>query len=276
MLIENEARDAGLKKEHGLSIYIDTGEEKILFDAGASGDFADNAGKLGVDLKDVDMVVVSHAHHDHTGGLLRFLELNGNAQIYINTYAMQSFFYKFLFKKENISAPRELFEKYQERICLLDGDTEINKRITLVSGFKRVYPLVKSSRSLLVERNGKYQEDEFDHEQAMVIDNSGKLVIITGCSHNGVDNMLETIIERFPGMPVQTVIGGFHLMGFPFDNLMGESGKNICELSDRLLSYGIEKTLTCHCTGKRAYNILKGRMGEKIEYFDTGKNIVFS
>ena len=86
-LIENTACREGLVCEHGLSLYIETGSKRILFDAGQTGAFGDNAEKLGIDLSRVDLAVLSHGHYDHGGGLKRFLELNAAAPVYINQSA---------------------------------------------------------------------------------------------------------------------------------------------------------------------------------------------
>ena len=88
-LMENTASAECYTAEHGLSIYIETKNHVILFDSGASGAFADNAEKLGVDLGKVEMAVLSHGHYDHGGGLLRFMEKNKTAPIYMSACAFE-------------------------------------------------------------------------------------------------------------------------------------------------------------------------------------------
>ncbi len=273
MLIENENDNTDLQKEHGMSMYIETDGKKLLFDTGISGAFMDNAAKMCIDIGDIDNVFISHSHSDHGGGLLRFLQVNKKAAVYMSDKAKREYFIKLLVIKENISIPHEVFDTFSDRICFINDFTKIEDGIFLVTKFKRKYPLVRSSKNLLVRQDGQFVRDEFDHEIALVIENKGKLIIVTGCSHNGVDNMVESVMGYFPDMPIQTVIGGFHLMGFPLSNLMGESRKNITSLGNRLLDYQIEKTYTCHCTGKRGYSILKEIMEDKIEYFYTGMQI---
>ncbi len=86
-LMENAAAREDLAAEHGLSLLIETGAHRILFDAGQTGAFAENAERLGLDLGMVDLAVLSHGHYDHSGGLLRFLECNGHAKAYVNQHA---------------------------------------------------------------------------------------------------------------------------------------------------------------------------------------------
>ena len=88
-LMENTASAECYTAEHGLSIFIETKNHVILFDSGASGAFADNAEKLGVDLGKVEMAVLSHGHYDHGGGLLRFMEKNKTAPIYMSACAFE-------------------------------------------------------------------------------------------------------------------------------------------------------------------------------------------
>ena len=88
-LMENTTCCDELFCEHGLSLYIETEGHRILFDAGQSAAFADNAEKLGVDLREVDFAVLSHGHYDHGGGLGRFLEIHKTAPVYVSRYAFE-------------------------------------------------------------------------------------------------------------------------------------------------------------------------------------------
>ena len=87
VLMENTAISPAFATEHGLSLYIETGKHKILFDAGQSGAFADNAAALGIDLQGTDLAILSHGHYDHADGLPVFLQRNSHAKIYVNEHA---------------------------------------------------------------------------------------------------------------------------------------------------------------------------------------------
>jgi 7,8-dihydropterin-6-yl-methyl-4-(beta-D-ribofuranosyl)aminobenzene 5'-phosphate synthase len=272
MLIENNTLSQSLKKEHGLSLYIETMNRKILFDTGASGDFIDNAARLGINIEDIDSVIISHAHKDHSGGLIRFLEVNSKAKVYMSRKNVHEYYAKLFVFKKNISMPKEVFKTYKNRIHFVDEFTDLGKDAFIISKFARKYPLLKSNKHLLVKVNQKLISDNFEHELVLVINNGGKLIIFSGCSHNGIENMIETVFEYFPNAPVQAVIGGLHLMDFP-RNVLQESHKDITAMGNRLMDYNIEKIYTCHCTGQRAFNILKQLMGHKIENFKTGMKI---
>ena len=89
VLSENTSSSEKLGSEHGLSLYIETETHKILFDTGASGLFAENAEKMGVDLTRIDLAVISHGHYDHGGGLKTFLGINNRAKIYLHQMALE-------------------------------------------------------------------------------------------------------------------------------------------------------------------------------------------
>jgi 7,8-dihydropterin-6-yl-methyl-4-(beta-D-ribofuranosyl)aminobenzene 5'-phosphate synthase len=91
-LVENTAVRDELGSEHGLSLYIETDNHKILFDSGAADTFAKNAALLGVDLSAVDIAFLSHAHYDHGGGLKTFLSLNGSAKVYVGETAFDGYY----------------------------------------------------------------------------------------------------------------------------------------------------------------------------------------
>ena len=91
-LVDNISNKKGIGCEHGLSLYIETKEKKILFDTGASDLFLENAQKLGVDINDIDYAVLSHGHYDHGGGLKRFLEVNSTAEVIMKREAFEKYY----------------------------------------------------------------------------------------------------------------------------------------------------------------------------------------
>lgn len=276
VLLENElaANSRGLKAEHGLSLYIEANGKKILFDAGPSESFIDNATKMGIKLEDIDIAVLSHAHADHAGGIVKFLELNHQASLYMSKNAVQQCFFKMGFLKKDVSIPGDVFAKHAQRICYIDDFTEIAEGVFLIPNItNHPHPLGEGGKKLLVKKDGKFYQDSFEHEVIMVIKQAEKIAVFTGCSHNGIANMAEAAVSRFPGTPIQALVGGFHLMGIPFKKTLGESKPFIEELAKTMLKFNIEKTYTCHCTGQKAFNILKKSMQNNLQYISTGQKI---
>lgn len=272
VLIENNSVSQELNKEHGLSLYLETANRKIVFDTGASGNFVENAAKMAINLQEVDTLIISHAHKDHSGGLLRFLELNTKASVFISSQVYKEYYAKLFFIEKEISAPVDIINRYKERIIFVDEFTELGDELFIFTKFIKKYPLLKGNKSLFVKQNQQLMYDDFNHEIALVIREQNKIVLISGCSHNGIENMIETVMATFSSTPIQVVIGGFHLLDFP-QSIWIESKEAIRQIGNRLLEYKIDKIYTCHCTGKRAFFILKEVMGATMECFHTGMEI---
>ena len=276
VLVENNALEGrkDLSAEHGLSLHIEHNGKQILFDTGVSDAFSRNAQKLGVDVRAVDMVVISHHHFDHGGGLAHFLETNTRAKVYLKRHdAGNCYFKAFGILEKYIGLDTSLFEKYADRFEFVDRFTEISPEIFILTEIGKPYPVPKGNRYLFVKQGNTYTLDDFKHELMMVVREKEGLVVFTGCSHSGILNMIDTVTKQFEGLPIKAVFGGFHMIGLPILNLMAGSKAEVEGIGRKLLTYPIEKAYTGHCTGDKAYRIFKGVMGKKLEYLPTGSSV---
>jgi 7,8-dihydropterin-6-yl-methyl-4-(beta-D-ribofuranosyl)aminobenzene 5'-phosphate synthase len=267
-LVENTAISKDFGSEHGLSLYIETKKHKILFDVGASDLFLQNAKKLDVNIADVDFLVISHGHYDHGGGLKTFLKENTKAEVYLHRLAFGQY-YAIRPKDELdfIGLDEEL--KQNKQIVLTSDSFFINNEIQVFSNVLQREPRPKSNSGLLKEYKGQTVADTFAHEQNFVIEENGKILLATGCAHNGIINILEhfyTLKVRMPDL----VIGGFHLSS-------RSGGNEDSEIIDRIGKYLMgtkAKFYTCHCTGLEPYKRLKAIMGDSIDYLSAGSEII--
>jgi 7,8-dihydropterin-6-yl-methyl-4-(beta-D-ribofuranosyl)aminobenzene 5'-phosphate synthase len=262
VLIENTTCDTNFKEQHGLSFYIESHGLKILFDCGANGLFLRNAEKLGIDISAVDYLIISHGHYDHGGGLESFLKINDKAKIIISKHAFDDYYFKVLFIKKYIGLNKVL--KNNERIIFTNQDLTLGNDMVVfsnITGGKH-----RSIQSELLKReNGKLLPDDFEHEQCFIIDN----VLFAGCSHNGIVN----IYEKAKGIKdIKHIFGGFHLYN-PVTKKM-EDKVLIENIANEFKNENV-KIYTGHCTGKKAFKILKSILGEKIEEISTGKSYSF-
>lgn len=275
-LIENETgpgRD-DLSCEFGLSLHISSGGRSILFDTGTTGAFADNAAALGVDLETVDLAVLSHQHFDHAGGLARFFELNEKAPVYLRDCAIEQRTSKaFLVLKRSIGVDRALFLRRNDRFRYLKTDTEVAPGIWVLTWIGTIHPRPKGNDRLFVERDGALVHDTFDHEIVMVVREDDGMAVFSGCSHSGILNMVDAARRRFPDDPVKAVFGGFHLIGLPWFNSMAATGPEVEEIGRKMLERVDGPVFTGHCTGRKAFGVLKGVMGDTLRPFSTGATV---
>lgn len=264
VLTDNIA-DGNLKGEWGLSIYIEYQGKKFLLDTGASDLFAYNAEKLGKPIKEVDYAVLSHAHYDHSRSMKTFFERNSQAPFYLRKGSGENCYFKKWFIHKYVGLPKHILSDYKDRIVYADGDFEIIPGAYLVPHKTPDLNAAGRRENMCRRENGRWIYDDFAHEQSLVFKTEKGLVIFNSCCHGGVDNIIHETAATFPEEKVYGIVGGFHLFN--------KSGDEIREAMQRIKDTGIEYVCTGHCTKKRAYNILKSGMGEKLHQLSVGLQI---
>lgn len=244
-LMENTTCREDLCFEHGLSLYIETENHKILFDAGQSAAFADNAAKLGVDLRKVDFAVLSHGHYDHGGGLGKFLETNEKAPIYVSSHAFEPHY------SLNGYIGLDTNLRDHSRIRYVAEETALAEGITL----HQLKAAPMDTAGLTMEENGERKPDDFRHEQYLMIEERGKRILISGCSHKGILQIMEAFKPDI-------LVGGFHFMKITEEEALRFAAKKLMEY-DTVYYTG-------HCTGQKQFDFLKSIMGERLHYISAG------
>lgn len=267
VLVENTSISKDYKSKHGLSLYIETKKHKLLFDLGSDRLFLENAIKLGIDIADIDSVIISHGHKDHGGALEYFLENNTKANIYINQYAFEKYYANFLGMKWYIGLDRKL--KDLPRIILIENDYVIDQELQIFSNTEEYLYLPTSNDSLFVKQSGIYKHDTFKHEQYLIITENDNKALFSGCAHKGIVNILNKAKE-IAKQEMKYCISGFHL--YDRTKRKAESMERIKDIANAFLCQNTT-FYTCHCTGKEAYKILKDTVGNKMNYISTGQTI---
>ena len=268
-LIEDTSADNGCLYEHGLSFYVETPNHKLLVDAGASDKFLGNAYKLNIDLAKIDSLILSHGHYDHSGGIIPFAAINQEAQIYIHEKAAGDYNSVKPDRTYYAGIDKEI-EKLSQTIKI-NTDTVIDDELfifTNVAG-RRHWP--QGNQKLKKLQNKELIQDEFEHEQYLVIKAEGKEILMSGCAHNGILNILDRYIEH-EGHEPDAVISGFHMM--KATEYTVEEIETIKQTAYELKNYKT-KYYTGHCTGEPAFQIMKEILGDQIEYVRSGEEIIF-
>lgn len=268
-LLENTACYADLRHAHGLSLYLETPRHKVLFDAGPNGAFADNAEKLGVDLKAVDLAILSHGHYDHGGGLKRFLETNTTAPVCMHEGAFGNYWAIEKDGSKTYIGIDPALKDFRSRIALTGGVTQIDDELLLFDDVADTFGSLSAS-ALLKERmaDGTERTDDFHHEQDLLVTAEGKAILIAGCAHRGIVNIKEKA-EALLGRDVDAVIAGFHLFELP-ENAASDA---LIDRTGQALLAGHTVYYTGHCTGDYAFGRLKAILGDRLQRISGGKTI---
>ena len=231
VLYDNYTSRNGLISSNGFSCLIKGTNKTVLFDTGGDGKILlHNIKKLKVFPESVDVVVISHDHEDHTGGLLSFLSLNDDVSIYL---------------------PSILPDDLNQQITSYDAKTHL-----VVKPYKICNGLF--STGVMGNRT---------KEQALIINSKRGLILITGCAHPGIINIIEKAMKMF-NKRVLFVFGGFHLKGKSDDAIKAVIG--------RFVSLGVKKVGGSHCTGRRAMQLFKAKYGKNYIQMGVGKIILLN
>jgi len=271
-LVDNSVSLSGsqLIGEHGLSVYIETENTRILFDTGQNVALAHNARMLDIDLSRIDAVVVSHGHYDHTGGLEHLLKKNTAFSL----YAHPDIFDDKLrsrksgaYKKIGIPLDKNIFDNTDVQIRLSKDTAEIARGVFTSGEIPQKNDFESIESQFFVQRDGEIIPDPLADDQAVILDTQKGLVVLLGCSHRGVINTLNHVDRLFPENKIHAIIGGLHL---------GKtSDAKLNKIIDHLRAFELEKIGVSHCTGTKAMLALFERFKDKVFVNSVGTVNVF-
>lgn len=259
-LIENLVYKQGLVAEHGLSLYIETSDKKILFDTGQSGLFMQNAAKLGITIEDIDMVILSHGHYDHTGGLYPFLQKNTRAKVYAKN---EIFTAKYHGQSRFIGIEKNE-ELLKDRLIPIRTVTEVLPDVFIMPDISIYNPSDTHFGGMLVKQGNEFMPDEFNDELFLTLKHNGQINIVTACSHRGITNICQTAANYFR-LPVNLVLGGFHIKEC--------STAQYKEIINYIKQIQPKKIGVCHCTGVEKYALMQNDYHSPVFYNFTGYEV---
>ncbi len=271
ILTENTVYKRGLLGEHGLSLLIDAGKKRYLFDTGQSNVFLHNAAKLGIDIKGLDGVIISHGHYDHGGGMEHWQEL-GNAPIYVQEKAFEKKY------SENPNTRKLHYIGLEDKgswqkkadVRKLSGKaTQIAKGVHLLSEIPyttHFEPMLHSFWKSDAQHPGyELLADKMEDEQILVIEGDEGLRVFAGCAHAGIINCLRYVQAIFPGKGIHALVAGMHLKNCDCQRVE----KTIHALKELKINI----VVPVHCTGMRAIAAIKESLGSACILPEVGKKI---
>lgn len=253
VLMENTATSAALYAEHGLSLWIEAGGQKILFDMGQTDRLLDNARRLSVDLSSADLAVLSHGHYDHGGGLPVFLEQNHTASVYLLRSAFEPHFNA---TGKDIGLLPAL--EGHPQLVYTKGVTRIGEGLTLYPALPGEARYDLGSFGLTMRQGEQLVPDDFRHEQYLLIEENGLRVLCSGCSHRG-------ILDIAALFQPDVLIGGFHFSKLPLDDTLTGYARQLDQYPTAFY--------TCHCTGEAQYAWMQPHMS-RLHALSGGQRIV--
>jgi len=268
-VVDNAVGDAACWGEHGLSFLVETGGHRILFDTGLSGSvLGHNLDGLRIHTDDVQTVVLSHGHSDHTGGLAVALFRCPNAHVYAHPQAFMARFAVHEGKRQSVGCPISS-EQIERRafLHLARAPVEIVPGVWTTGVVPRALTPGTVRKHLMIEVNGQLEVDTFPDDQSLVIQAGQGLILLLGCCHSGLRNTLLHVQRTF-GPPPLAVVGGSHLAG--------ESPEELAQIVALLRGqYTDAKLYLNHCTGISVVAMLRAELGERISYCEAGTQLTF-
>lgn len=258
-----------LKSEHGLSLHICCHGRNILFDCGNSDALLYNAWKLGINLSELDAVVLSHSHYDHAGGFRYLVQKYPDIP---RLYTGPGFFEPKYGRSENccsnLSAGFDARFLEENGIAhqQVDGLLELCPGCYAVSGFPRLQPMETIPQRFVRRTETGFVPDDFRDEICLALETGDGIVLLVGCAHPGIVNMADHVRHVF-GKPIRAVFGGTHLAK--------ADGERIRLTVDALQKMGVALFGLSHCSGDGVACALREREGLKVCHLGPGDCIFF-
>jgi 7,8-dihydropterin-6-yl-methyl-4-(beta-D-ribofuranosyl)aminobenzene 5'-phosphate synthase len=269
ILIENTAPTPMVRGEYGLGVLIRVDGKGILLDAGMDDGLVKNLKALGVQASDIDVMVLSHGHFDHAGGLLNALDQIGPRDIYLHPEALWPKFVGTRERKIFTGMPgREELEKRGGRLILADAPTTVFPGVILTGTIPRTNDYEDTGGDFAREREGIWEKDPMNDDQSIIIQHPDGLIIVSGCAHAGMVNTMDYARSITGVSKMKAWIGGTHLMT--------ANPVRLNKTIEVLKENNLEKIVVTHCTGFNAGAVMYRELGPRVVKGETGDEFAFS
>ena len=269
VLVENTVRGANLLGEHGLAFWIEADGRRILFDTGQGKVLHHNAQCLEVPLDAAEMVVISHGHFDHTGGLKDVLDTAGQIDLYLHPATLEEKYHREkTLPHRSIGIPGLDEQALRERtrnLVWTRVPTNLMEGVYLTGEIPRRNDFEDTGGPFYLDDSCKIPDPLLD-DQALHIETPSGIVVVLGCAHAGIVNTLDYVAELTGRDQFHAVLGGMHLAH--------ATPRRLEATVVALKRYGVQKVGTAHCTGMRAASYLWSQLSG--ECFECSVGSVFT
>lgn len=265
ILVENTTPVPELMGEYGFSALIEVNGKRILFDTGQGQALMPNLRSLGIDLTSLEALVISHGHFDHAGGVLEILTQMKKPVVYAHSGVFTRRIMKdSLSQTRSIGVPftRNDLGKAGALFTAVDDFYKINEHIYITGFIPRHTDYEDPGGLFYLEVDGELIPDSVEDDMAMIIDHPQGLIIVSGCAHAGIINMINYAREQTGKDKVLAFIGGTHLMTADEHRMQ----KTIADLK----RINPQKLIVCHCTGFSAASRLAHELPSMTVKGETG------
>ncbi|OQX28297.1 MAG: hypothetical protein BWK80_00780 [Desulfobacteraceae bacterium IS3] len=269
ILAENSVGKSGLLGEHGFSAFIERDDEKYLFDTGPGLSLPHNIKLLGKNLSGLNKIIISHGHYDHTGGLKWAVREAGGAEIVAHPEIFSR--HSIEDRKNKVSAFRYVGCPYSQEELEADGahfnfidrTEKIAPGLWFIAGIKRKPEYIPNDSRLVIPHNDNFAPDMINDDASLLLEcEDASPVLMLGCAHSGILNILKHIREKMGIRKLRAVIGGTHLMF--------SDSQDISLVIERLEEFSVDTVGVSHCTGMKAAVELAKYFGERFVMASAG------
>ena len=273
IICENSVTVKGGIGEHGFAAYLETERGNYLFDTGRGDGLIPNLLKFDKDPLSIQKIFLSHGHYDHTGGLPSILEILGEVdilahpEIFSVRYRISREDGKEVRRYSGLKHTRAYLESLGGKFILEKHFREVTREMFLTGEVPRITAFEKGDPKLFAEVGGNLIPDPFLDDQSLVVESKEGLVLLLGCAHSGLINILNHVAAKTGKDRIYAVLGGTHL-DFA-------SPPQVEETITALKKFRVERIGVSHCTGLRAAARLFAEFGEKFFFGQVGTTLEF-
>jgi len=269
ILVENTTPAPGFIGEYGFAALVTVDERKFLFDTGSADAIFNNASAKGIDLAEINDLIISHGHFDHTGAVIPFLHMGNKKKVYAHS---QIFKKRYVVQKEEQKEIGVSFSSQEIRLngsefITTDNFTEIHPGVFVTGEIPRVNNYEDAGGNFWVEDGEKLAADKIIDDMSMVINHPEGLIIISGCAHAGIINTISYARQKTGQNKILAFIGGTHLIN--------ASEERIAKTVAALKELDVQKIIPCHCTGFNALLKLRNELGDRVVKGETAMSFKF-